>query len=270
MSPDPDNLATFLHALCDAAALETLPHFRMPVTITNKMVETGGFDPVTLADQNGERAIRYLIEKRFPDHGIVGEEHGTKLPHAEKRWIIDPIDGTRAFVSGLPVWGTLIGFSDNGRLTCGVMDQPFTRERYWTVGRGSYERIDGQAHRKIETSAITELDNATLMTTSPHLFSEDTDAGYFRLEEAVKMFRYGCDCYAYAMVAAGHVDLVVESGLNIYDIAALVPIIEQAGGVVSDWNGEAVRDRGMANSKMQIIAAANADLHEKAIAVLQA
>ncbi|MEL7273714.1 MAG: histidinol-phosphatase [Pseudomonadota bacterium] len=269
MRPSADELEPFLHTLCEAAARETLPRFRAPVAITNKLAEAGDFDPVTLADQNGERAIRDIIGEHFPDHGIVGEEHGITLPNAECRWIIDPIDGTRAFISGLPLWGTLIGFSHEGNLVAGVMDQPFTRERYWTVGDGSFEQVGDNKARAINTSGVTALGQATLMTTSPHLLLGQEDAGYFKLEQAVKMFRYGCDCYAYAMVAAGHIDLVVESGLNIYDIAALVPLIEQAGGVVTDWQGRPLHYSGGAGGKMQVIAAANTALHEQALAVLQ-
>lgn len=266
--PDTAELEAFLHALCDAASVETLAHFRAPVEITNKLAQVGDFDPVTLADQNGERAIRDLIEQHFPMHGIVGEEHGITNPGAECQWIIDPIDGTRAYISGLPLWGTLIGFACEGKIAAGVMDQPFTRERYWTAGDGAFERVGEGKAKPLSTSSVTALADATLMTTSPDLLRGPGDAGYFNLEAAVKMTRYGYDCYAYAMVAAGHIELVVESGLNIYDIAALVPLIEQAGGIVSDWQGNAIRDAGADRGKMQIIAAANAALHEKALEAL--
>ena len=252
--------AAFFHALADAAERETLPRFRAGTTVANK--KRGGFDPVTEADREAERAMRAMIEARFPDHAIVGEEFGRTDGEREWTWVLDPIDGTRAFVSGLPVWGTLIGLYRNGRPHAGMMAQPFTKERFWSVGAGSQARWHGR-DRRLVTSAVTALADATLMTTDPRLFGDGERAAFRRLEGAVRMSRYGCDCYAYAMVAAGEVDLVVESGLQLYDVAALIPVIEGAGGVVTAWDG------GDAGRGGRVVAAANATLHAAALSVLE-
>ena len=255
-------IAAFINRLCDAAALETLPRFRAATPVTNK--EANSFDPVTEGDREAERAIRSLITAEYPDHGIIGEEFGSVLEDAEFQWIIDPIDGTRAFISGLPVWGTLIGLYRKGKPFAGAMDQPFTRERFVAVptddGSCSTSLIlDGGPPARLETRRTATLGEATLMTTSPHLFTaNDERARYDSLEKQVNMARYGCDCYAYAMVAAGQIDLVVESGLNIYDIAALIPIVEGAGGIVTDWQGNDAHQGG------QVLAAANKVLHQQA------
>ena len=254
--PPNSELTSFFHELCDAAAGVTLPMFRSKLGIVNKL--DAGFDPVTEADREAERAIRALIEARYPEHGIVGEEFGIARPNADLQWIIDPIDGTRAFISGLPVWGTLIGLYERGVPVAGVMDQPFTKERYLAVG--GMARLGGEA---LKTKSTARLEDATLMTTSPHLFQADWEQSYFDVERRVKLFRYGCDCYAYCLLAGGHVDLVIESGLNVYDIAALIPIIEAAGGVVTSWSGENASQGG------SILAAANADLHRQAVELLK-
>jgi myo-inositol-1(or 4)-monophosphatase len=222
---DPD-LTDFFHVLCDAAAEQTLPLFRSELGVSNKLDED--FDPVTEADRQAEMAIRTLIERRFPDHGIVGEEFGRVREDAVHQWIIDPIDGTRAFISGLPVWGTLVGLYENGIPVAGVMDQPFTRERYISTGGHSTLIVGGSDTTKLQSSSVQELSQATLMTTSPHLLTGVEEKTYFEVEKSVKLFRYGCDCYAYCLLAAGQIDLVIEVGLNIYDIAALIPIIEGA------------------------------------------
>ena len=251
--------AAFLHQLADAAARETLPRFRGAGHVANK--DRGGYDPVTEGDREAERVMRALIERRYPRHAIVGEEFGTKTGRDDWTWILDPIDGTRAFVSGLPVWGTLIALYREGRPHAGMMAQPFTGERFWCDGRESRAVWGGQ-ERTLRTSGETELARATLMTTDPRLFNPAERKAYERLEGSVRMSRYGCDCYAYAMVAAGQVDLTVESGLQIYDIAALIPVIEGAGGVVSDWDGNSAARGG------RVIAAANPPLHAAALDLL--
>lgn len=262
----PAALRHFLSRLCNAAEAETLPRFRRAISVENKL--DAGYDPVTEADREAEAAIRALIGEEFPEHDIVGEEHGTTGHDARYRWIIDPIDGTRAFVCGIPVWGTLIGLYRDGIPLAGVMDQPFTGERYMAFPAADglpgetvlVDRQNGEA--RLTTSATESLADARLMTTSPHLLRNGRDEAYFKLEEQVRLFRYGCDCYAYALLAAGHIDLVAESGLNVYDIAALIPIIENAGGVVSSWDGGSAADGG------SILASANPALHEQAIAAL--
>ena len=254
------NLTDFFHVLCDAASEQTLPLFRSGLGVSNKLIED--FDPVTEADRQAEVAIRTLIEDRFPDHGIVGEEFGRVRENAAHQWIIDPIDGTRAFISGLPVWGTLIGLYQDGIPVAGVMDQPFTRERYISVGGNSRLIMAGRDTTKLQSSSVGDISQATLMTTSPHLLTGAKEKSYFEVEKAVKLFRYGCDCYAYCLLAAGQIELVIETGLNIYDIAALIPIIEGAGGVVTNWEG------GDASQGGAILAAANRDLHKQALELL--
>ncbi len=249
----------FFYRLADAAKAETLPRFRTGVSVVNKMA--GGFDPVTEGDQAAETAIRSLIVEQFPDHGILGEEHENIGLDREHVWVIDPIDGTRAFISGLPVWGTLIGFQSSGRASMGLMDQPFIGERYFADGKQSwYLGPDGE--RQISVRDCGELANATLFTTSPHIFTGRDLDRYRSVEERVRLFRYGCDCYAYVLLASGHVDLVVENNLKPYDVGALIPIIEQAGGVITTWDGGRPENGG------SIVAAGSRAVHEQALALL--
>jgi histidinol phosphatase-like enzyme (inositol monophosphatase family) len=251
----------FFHALADAAKAETLPRFRTGAYVTNKL--EGGFDPVTEGDRAAESAIRALIGERFPEHGILGEEHDDVGLDREHIWVIDPIDGTRAFISGVPMWGTLIGLQSGGRSTMGLLDQPFTGERYFADGKRSwYSGPDGE--RQIETRACENLSDAILFTTSPHIFVGEEINRYQAVERNVRLFRYGTDCYAYALLASGHVDLVIESALKPYDVGALIPLIEQAGGVITTWNGG--RPEGGGN----IIAAGSKVLHGKAMEILNA
>lgn len=252
----------FFFTLADAASAETLPRFRSGVAVTNK--QDGGYDPVTEGDQAAETAIRALIETNFPQHGILGEEHGNVGLDREHVWVIDPIDGTRAFISGVPVWGTLIGFQSNGRATMGVMDQPFTRERYFADGEAAWYFGPDGAGRCIRTRNCASLSDAVLFTTSPHIFTAQETPLYREIEQQVRLFRYGVDCYAYCLLAAGHVDLVIESGLKPYDVGALIPLIEQAGGIITTWDGSRPENGG------RILAAGSQALHEEALAILSA
>lgn len=257
MLPDRD----FFNALADAAGQETLPRFRTGVSVVNKLA--GGFDPVTEGDRAAETAIRALIEERFPDHGILGEEHGNIGLDRQHVWVIDPIDGTRAFISGLPVWGTLIGLRTDGRASMGLMDQPFTRERYFADGKQAwYSGPDGE--RQLSVRDCGSLSEAILFTTSPHIFKPGEFELYSAVEKKVRLFRYGCDCYAYALLAAGHVDLVIESGLQPYDVGALIPIIEQAGGVITTWDGGRPENGG------NIVAAGSTAVHAEVLELLAA
>ncbi|WP_157016323.1 histidinol-phosphatase [Mesorhizobium xinjiangense] len=251
--------AEFLRRIATAAAGESLPRFRRAGAVANKL--ESGFDPVTEADRETERVIRALIEAEYPRDGILGEEHGGKPGETGRVWVIDPIDGTRAFISGIPLWGTLVGLTENGRAVCGLMSQPFTGELYYATGEGAFYDGPGGA-RRLETRRTTRLDEATLCTTTPALFDTRRRALYDRVEEAVRLPRYGTDCYAYAMVAAGHVDLVIECSLNPYDIVGLIPIIEQAGGIVTTWQGGPAEEGG------DIIAAATPELHRAALDLL--
>ncbi|MBB5042775.1 histidinol-phosphatase [Shinella fusca] len=257
MQPD----RAFFDLLADAARKETLPRFRVGADVVNK--EAGGFDPVTEGDRAAEIAIRAVIEQHFPDHGILGEEHGSVGLDREYVWVIDPIDGTRAFISGVPVWGTLIGLYRNGEAVMGLIDQPFTGERYFADGTVSrYSGPDGS--KVLSARPCESLSDAILFTTSPHLFVDGRKARFEAVQEKVRLFRYGCDCYAYALLAAGHIDLVVECGLKPYDVGGLIPVIEQAGGIITTWDG------GPAENGGEIIAAGSRKVYDAAMAILNA
>ncbi|HEY9056691.1 MAG TPA: histidinol-phosphatase [Aurantimonas sp.] len=247
-----------LFELADIADAETLPRFRVGGGVDNKL--TSAFDPVTEADRAAERAVVSAIAARYPDHAVLGEEFGAQ-GNSEHLWVIDPIDGTRAFISGIPVWGTLIGYSQAGRARMGLMSQPFTGERYFADGEAAWCEYRGQRSR-IGVRPTRRLDEATLFTTSPRLFSGEGLRRFEELEVRARLTRFGTDCYAYCMLAAGHVDLVVETGLKPYDIVALVPIIEQAGGIVTTFTG------GRPEAGGDIIAAATPELHAAALAIL--
>lgn len=255
MLPDRD----FFNLLAEAAKAETLPRFRSGVSVVNKLAS--GFDPVTEGDRAAETAIRALIEQHFPDHGILGEEHGTFGLDREHVWVLDPIDGTRAFISGLPVWGTLIGLYSGGRAVMGLVDQPFTGERYFADGSASwYEGPDGA--RRISTRDCGTLDEAILFTTAPEIFVGEEVEKFANVSKKARLTRYGVDCYAYALLAAGHVDLVVESSLKPYDVGALIPLIEQAGGVITTWDGGRPENGG------RIVAAGSKAVHAQALELL--
>jgi histidinol phosphatase-like enzyme (inositol monophosphatase family) len=249
----------FFFQLAEAAKAETLPRFRADIDVVNK--EATGFDPVTEGDRAAEAAIRTLIAARFADHGILGEEYGNVGLDREHVWVIDPIDGTRAFISGVPVWGTLIGLYRHGRAVMGLIDQPFTGERYFADGTtSSYTGPGGD--RTLKVRDCGSLSKAILFTTSPHLFAGEEMAKYREIEDQVKLFRYGTDCYAYALLAAGHVDLVVENGLKPYDVGGIIPVIEQAGGIITTWDGGRPEQGG------SIIAAGSRAVYEEALKIL--
>ena len=255
------DLESVLHRLADASGEAILPFFRTSLRAVDKSGGGGAFDPVTEADRAGEVAIRRLINESLPGHGIVGEEFGTERPDAEHRWVIDPIDGTRAFIAGLPVWGTLIGLMRGPEPVLGLMNQPFTRERFWGDGRRAHYR-GPVGERPLLVRRTASLAEATIATTSPKLFATADLARYEAVERACRLARYGCDCYAYCMVAAGQIDLVIESGLSPYDIVALIPVIEGAGGVVTGWDG------GPAAVGGSVVAAGDPRLHEQALRLL--
>ena len=261
------DFAAFVEHLGDAASETILPFFRTAIGTEDKN-KGGRFDPVTEADRAAEVAMRRLIEAQFPQHGIIGEEFGAKSSDAEYVWVLDPIDGTKAFISGLPTWGVLIGLLHKGRPCYGMMVQPFTQERF--VGDGTTSRWRGtglgplRASRRLVTRRCPVLREATLMTTSPLLFSDDKLDALRRLESEARLVRYGVDCYAFAMLAAGHVDCVVETGVQPHDVVALIPIVEGAGGVMTTWTG------GDASRGGDVIACGDRRLHEEVLARLGA
>lgn len=263
--PKPIDFAAFVDQLAKASADATLPFFRTALHAHDK-TNGGVFDPVTEADRGAEAAMRRLITAHFPEHGIIGEEFGNEREDAELCWVLDPVDGTKSFISGLPMWGTLIGLTHFGHPCYGMMHQPFTRESFYGDGGVSHWRgpgLDGRpTERRLRTRACASLAEATLMTTHPALLAPGTLEPYKRVEATVRLSRYGGDCYAYCMLAAGHVDLVIESGLKPYDIVALIPIIEGAGGVITDWDGGSAAGGGC------IIAAGDRRIHEQALKLL--
>jgi histidinol phosphatase-like enzyme (inositol monophosphatase family) len=260
------DFAAFVEKLADTASETILPFFRTALGAEDKSLG-GMFDPVTEADHAAETAMRRLIQTTFPHHGIIGEEFGTVNAQAEFVWVLDPIDGTKSFIAGLPMWGTLIGLLHHGQPSYGMMVQPFTQERFSGDGRAATWRGPGLHHRmterKLTTRHCENLTKATLMTTSPLLYTEEKLAKFQRVEAVARLSRYGCDCYAFAMLASGHVDCVIESGLQPYDIAPLVPIIEGAGGIVTSWSGDSPAQGG------DIIASGTKSIHETVLKMLQ-
>ena len=254
----------FLDRLADRSGDAILPFFRTAMGADDKSAG-GAFDPVTEADRGAEVVLRRMIEAQFPEHGIVGEEFGSVRADSEYVWVLDPIDGTKSFISGLPVWGTLIGLMHHGNPCYGLMHQPFTGEKFSGDNEASYFRARGAegAGRRLRVRTCDDLATATLMTTSPRLFRPHERTAFERVEERVRLSRYGGDCYAYCMLAAGHVDLVIEAGLQPYDIVALIPIIRGAGGIITTWDG------GDAAGGGAIIAAGDARVHAAAMELLK-
>lgn len=254
------------HLLADAAAKVTIRHFRTAIGVTNKAA--AGFDPVTVADQGAETSMRRVIAKRHPDDGIVGEEFPAVTGRAGREWVLDPVDGTKAFILGYPTWGTLIGLVVDGAPALGLMDQPYTRERFWAMseghgGKGAFVTVAGGRARRMTTRTGVKLADAILTATGPDMFKSAHQAAAFgALSQRARLTRFGGDCYMYAMLAAGHVDLVVEAGLKAVDIAPLIPIIEAAGGVVTTWTG------GPATAGGDVVAAGDAILHKAALKFL--
>jgi myo-inositol-1(or 4)-monophosphatase len=257
--PDLKRLFAFTDLLADAARAAILPYFRAPNLVENK----GGdrFDPVTEADRAAEAAMRALIEAEFPDHGILGEEYGEKPARGEFTWVLDPIDGTRAFIAGLPLWGVLIALSREGQPILGVMDQPYLDERFRGWKSGASLSARGET-RDLRTRPCAALNEAILSTTDANLFEGAEAKAFASVRSAARLTRFGYDCYAYAMLALGGIDVVIESGLKPYDIQALIPIIEGAGGSVTSWSG------GDAAQGGQVLAAGDVRLRDAAIALL--
>lgn len=255
-------LIIFAGTLADAARAAILPHFRAAVDVANKKND-GKFDPVTIADRDAEQIIRTLISKTYPEDGIIGEEFGSAASRSGLTWCIDPIDGTRAFITGVPQWGVLIGLHDGRAPVLGVMDQPFTGERFAGSRLGAHLTHNGKS-TPLRTRLCTDLSDAVLTTTHPGAFGKKSEHdAYLRVAGRARLHRYGGDCYAYAMLAHGLIDLVIETALQPWDIQALIPIITAAGGVITNWSG------GPADQGGQVIAAGDARLHAAALELLQ-
>jgi len=253
------DFSSFIEQLASASGETILPFFRTALAIDNK--KAGGFDPVTAADRAAEQAMRALIRKQFPGHGILGEEYGSEHTDAEYVWVLDPIDGTKSFIAGMPVWGTLIGLMRFGEPVFGMMNQPFTRERF--SGDGGAARYRGPAgNRELRVRECASLADAVMFTTSPLLMNRGDRAAFAKLEDKVKLSRYGGDCYHYCMLAAGLIDVIVETEIKPYDIVAIIPIVAGAGGIVTTW------DNGPAQGGGRVIVAGDKRVHQAALEIL--
>lgn len=252
----------FVAELANVAGEAILPFFRTAMQTQDKGGR-GAFDPVTEADRAAETAMRHRILATFPAHGIVGEEFDDHQPDADYVWVLDPIDGTKSFISGLPTWGTLVALEHHGVPVYGMMHQPFTREKFFgDNARATWSGLNPHntsITHHLRTRACESLSDATVMTTSPMLLEQGQKACFDRISSEARLTRFGGDCYSYCMLAAGHVDLVIESGLKPYDIAALIPIIKGAGGVVTTWTGEDAAGGGA------VVAAGDPRVHDLAL-----
>jgi histidinol phosphatase-like enzyme (inositol monophosphatase family) len=254
----PDALIRFAEQLADASGPILRRHFRTPVAVDTKPDRT----PVTVADREAESAMRTLIEAYHPDHGVVGEEHGTLRGDAEYVWVLDPIDGTKAFITGKPMFGTLIALVRRGVPILGIVDQPVLGDR-WLGAAGRPSKFKGAPCR---TRLCHDLDKAVLNATSPDMFHGENAASFQRLAQAARLTLYGGDCYAYGLLAAGFIDLVVEADLKPYDFCALVPVIRGAGGAIADWHGRPVT----LDCDGRVVAAGDPQLLPRAVEALAA
>lgn len=249
-------------ALADAARLAILPHFRALTDVQNK-ADAGEFDPVTQADQAGERAMRDLLADLRPDDAIHGEEYGKKDGTTGWTWVLDPVDGTRAFVAGLPVWTILIGLVDaGGDAIVGVIDQPVLDERYVGWPGGAHLQT-AQTTAPLRVSACDDLREATISTTDPFILTPSEQGAWTHLRSTARIIRYGLDAYSYARLAGGTIDLVAESGLEPYDAAALIPVVRGAGGLACDWRGQPAKPGG------QLVCASNQGVLDQALISLR-
>jgi len=256
-------LETGLRAV-DRGGEAALAHFRRRDLVTGNKADGADFDPVTAGDRACESAIRAVLAAERPDDAILGEEEAPRDGTSGLTWVIDPIDGTRAYLSGLPTWGVLVALDDGASGRIGIVDQPFTGERFvGLMGSGARAWL---SHRGAETSIAVrrcaDLAAATLFTTAPEMFEGTDRAAFEAVRAKARLTRYGIDCYAYALLAMGHIDLVIEAGLARYDIAAPAALVEAAGGIVTDWAGGDARHGG------RVIAAGDARVHAEALALL--
>ncbi|CAN5310113.1 histidinol-phosphatase [soil metagenome] len=249
-------LVALANSLADAARPIAARYFRTGVTIDDK----SDASPVTIADREAETAMRALLSRHVPGHGVFGEEHGVERADAEYVWVLDPIDGTKAFITGLPIFGTLIALLHRGVPVMGVIDQPILKER-WLGVDGHQSTFNGQP---IRSRACPTLDRAYMYSTAPLMFPGDLEKKHTALTHQVKLFRWGGDCYAYGLLASGHVDLVVENELKLYDFAALAPVIKGAGGLITDWHGKELD----IHSDGSVVAAGDPAVHRAAMDVL--
>lgn len=259
------DLITTAHALADAAREATLAHFRSAgLSAANKIGDTAlasHFDPVTVADRLSEQRMRAILAERRPQDAILGEELGKTSGDSGLTWVLDPIDGTRGYLTGTPTWGVLISIANASGPIYGLIDQPYIGERF--EGGLGIARMQGpRGQMDLQTRAARPLAESFLFTTFPEVGSAEEGAAFRRVAAKARLVRYGMDCYAYALLAAGQIDLVIEAGLQAYDIQAPIAVIRAAGGVVTDWQG------GPAHEGGRVIAAANPQIHAEAMALL--
>lgn len=255
-SPVPDTYVALAHRLADAARPVVQRYFRTPVGVDDK----ADTSPVTIADREAETAMRTILSHDVPEHGVWGEEHGAEHMDAEWVWVLDPIDGTKAFITGMPVFGTLVGLLHNGRPVLGIIDQPILDER-WLGVAGRTSTFNGAA---ISTRACNSLAKAYMYSTAPLMFPGELEGPHRALVDSVKLFRWGGDCYSYGLLSSGFADLVVEASLKLHDFCALVPVITGAGGLITDWRGQPL-DR---DSDGTVLAAGDPITHRAALALL--
>ncbi len=260
-NPENQDIVRTAHALADAARSEILPFFRMAGGLIVENKETINFDPVTVADRAAERKMREILADLRPDDAIIGEEFGATTGTTGLAWVLDPIDGTRGFMSGTPTWGVLIAVGHEAGPEFGIIDQPYTGERFWG-GFGTSGMTGPMGDKPLGTRATAALNEATLFTTFPEIGTEAERHAFQSVAERVRLTRYGTDCYAYALLAAGQIDLVIEAGLYPYDVQAPIGVIQAAGVIDTDWSGRPVHMGG------RTLAAANADLHRAALELL--
>ena len=254
-----NELWSVVDALADAARVETQRHFRQADLQTES--KRADFDPVTVAERGAEAALRAVLATLRPDDAIFGEEFAAKAGTSGLTWVLDPIDGTRSYISGTPTWGVLVACSDADGPVLGAIDQPYIGERFYG-GPGRADMVGPLGQRALKVRGTTDLADATLFTTFPEVGTVDEARAFRRVADRVRLTRYGCDCYAYALLAAGQIDLVIEAGLQAYDVQAPIAVIQAAGGIVTDWSGRPVHKGG------QVIAAATPELHRAALALM--
>lgn len=254
----PPSFLTFAHTLADASGEILRRYFRAPCAHETK----ADLSPVTQADREVEAALRAMIATTYPQHGFMGEESGGMRAGAEYCWVIDPIDGTKNFMTGKPIFGTLIALVQHRVPVLGILDNPITHER-WEASSDTCTVINKQPVSV--DKAIRPLNECILSTTSPYLFAGDKKEAFERLRSQVKFATFGSDCYAYGLLACGKLDVVVESGLKSHDVMALIPIVERAGGIISDWQGDHIR---FGAGEVDVLAAANAEIHAQALTLL--
>lgn len=249
------------HALADAARAPTLRHFRAGVEADDKAAAGARFDPVTEADRAAERAMRDVLARERPDDAILGEEFGAQAGTTGLTWVLDPIDGTRGYIAGSPTWGVLVAVADEDGPLFGIIDQPYIGERF-IGGFGMAACAGPLGTTPLRARAARPLAEAILLTTFPEVGDEPERAAFVRVAERARLVRYGMDCYGYALLAAGQVDLVIEAGLQPYDVHAPIAVVQAAGGLATDWTGRPAHGGG------RMLAAANAAIHAEAMAML--